>query len=105
MKLKSIEKIKLNEFDLILKIVEKNSKIILTEENPKNTMSYAEVVSVGSKVEDIDIGDVVVDFRNPKKELYTFSIKDERYIHASRHDILMVTSKDNIIIDEEKISS
>jgi len=106
MKIKSVDKLKVHEFDLIVKVIEKDSKIISTDESVKSPMTkYMEVVVVGNKIEDVEVGDVIVDFRNPKKEIYTFKIGKQKYAHLSRHDVLMVTTKDNLITDDEKLTS
>lgn len=106
MKFKNIQELKINKFDLLVRIQKRvKSDLILPEgsyNSNNNTMEYLEVVKLGDDVDDLNAGDLIIELRDPNKSLRVFKVEGKLYSLISRHDVVMATIKDNVSFEDEE---
>lgn len=102
-RIKDVSKIKMNEGNVLIKIHKKESKIILPDsdgdENP--SVDYAEVVALGKKVEGLEVGNIILEF----KTVYGFEWESSHYAIVHRLSIGMAVDKDNFDLSRKKPTS
>jgi len=92
-RVKDISKLKLSAGYVLIKLNFKNSPILAPGSMSKNNeqLSHAEVVAYGATVEDLTIGDIVLDFTSKEG----FEWEGDKYTIIARMNIRIVTSKSN----------
>jgi hypothetical protein len=90
-RVKDITKIKLKGEEYLIKIIEKDSKVILLDSNEQSGISYAVIVQENSLHSNLKVGDILLDFTAKK----VFTWNKEKYAVLLRHEIAMAVSADN----------
>ena len=105
-RIKDLSKIILRTDDLLLKIQEQSRSGIILPDSVKNELPmHGEVIAVGTGVEDIEVGDIIIDVHTQAlrayeikkdKQLENINEEDnEKYGIISRHSIIIVIKPDN----------
>jgi len=97
-KVKDLSKIVVRGDMLLVKLFDKKSKSGLILEG-SDAIDYLEVIAVGYKIEDVNVGDIVLDL--DVKEINTFELEGIRYARISRNLCGFITSRDNIDFDKK----
>ena len=102
-RIKDIEKIKMNDGNVLIRVHKKESKIILPNEDSNNSphVDYAEVVSVAEDVDDLKKGDIILEF----KTVYGFEWEDKHYAVVHRLSIGIAFTKSNFDAKRKKPTS
>jgi len=98
-RIKDLEKIKMNDGNVLIKIHKKESKIILAgDDNDPSLVDHAEIIAVSKSVDDLKKGDIVLEF----KTVYGFEWEEEHYAVVHRLSIGMAVDKANFDIKKKK---
>jgi co-chaperonin GroES (HSP10) len=100
--IKVVEEIILGEFELLIEIKEQKTKagIIVPDKNLKdNKLAYGVVAAKGAKVEDLEVGDIIVKTRAEGGP--GFKHHDVDYVIISRHQVLIAVKPTNFDISDE----
>jgi len=97
-RIKDLSKIIIQDEMVLMKIVEKNSKIILSDEaDSADRIDYCTVVKKGDAVKKYDVGDIVLRFSTPKGAVgYVY-----KYVLVAQFNITLAVKPDNM--DFEKV--
>jgi len=90
-RIKDITKMKILSERAIIRLKEKNSAILLLDEKRGDGVEYAEIVAFHKSIEDLEVGDIVLDFG----KIEVFEWKKEKYSVVPRHQMRVVVSRDN----------
>jgi hypothetical protein len=101
-RIKDIEKIKMNDGNVLIKIHKKESKIILPNEDSNDSphVDHAEVIAIASDITDLKKGDIIMEF----KTVYGFEWNEENYAVVHRLSIGIAFDKINFNIKKAKPS-
>ncbi len=104
--IKDITKIKLNKGNVLVKVYEKQSNILIVKDleeaavPSEETLDYVEVKVVGPEVEDLEVGDIILDFSNGLGMM----IGDQAYLIIHRLSINLAVTADNIDLENNLTS-
>jgi co-chaperonin GroES (HSP10) len=101
-RIKDISKIKLGEFEMLIKIHQPETKsgiIMPSDDLKEGSLAYAEVIAVGEKIEDYKPSDIIVKTRT--EQVHGFKLGDTEYALIRRHDILIGVEKSNFDVSQE----
>ena len=103
-KVKDVKNVILAEYDLIVKMegYKTKSGIEIQGEESKQKLGYGVVTAKGKKVEDLDIGDIVLMIRNNAST--GFKHKDGEYLILSRPNIQLAVKPDNFDKSKANVS-
>ena len=98
-RIKDFSKITLRGDMLLLKVNVPTKSIIMPAEAIKNNFDYATVIAAGQNIEDVKVGDIVVDIDGPVTH-YTIEKDGEKitYVRTPRHNCAIIVSPDNFDI-------
>ncbi len=103
-RIKDVNGIKLREFEVLLKVKELPSSIVLlNKENDQQENAFLEIVKKGDAVKDFNVGDIVLKL-DVQRAAY-FSIKEQDYFIAGENSLKLVVEKDNFDLPEENSTS
>lgn len=94
-RVKDVSKIKVRSDMLLVEIFEKPKSLILTPDtvNEKGvSWDYSIVIAKGSKIEDVEIGDVILSYTGGA---HVFEVRDKSYSQLMRHLCDVIVSADN----------
>lgn len=95
-RIKDLSKIIIQDEMVLMKIVEKQSKIILSESaDSADSIDYCTVVKKGDAVKKYDIGDIVLRFNTPKGAV-GYVYRNEKYVLVAQFNITLAVKPDNI---------
>jgi hypothetical protein len=97
-RVKDLSKLKLCLGSVLIKIHMKDSKILSTTTNNSALADYAEVTAISADITDLNIGDIVLDFRSNEG----FKWNNEHYALIPRMNIKIASDKDNIDLFKDK---
>lgn len=92
---KDIDKVNIAPSFVLIKITQKKSEIIMPDTVGVNPMSTAYVVKVGNKVDNINVGDVVVDLKNERAGVYYYKKGEDTFMLTDQYNLLMWTTESN----------
>jgi len=101
-RIKSVEKIKMNPGNVLIKIHFRDSKIIIPNKSVDYdgpAIDYAEVVAVSSDITDLKKGDIILEF----KTVYGFEYESDYYAIVHRLALNMVIGTTNF--DKKRVKS
>jgi hypothetical protein len=103
-RIKDVKKVRLQDDEVLLQVFIKKTSIITLENDKGTEFNYCKVLAKGSKVEHIDVGDIVLDVVNGTyKDL---KVKETVYLIIRAVGIKVAVPKDNfVIMNETKILS
>jgi len=94
-RIKDFSKVKVRPDMLFCKVhMKKESKIIIPEEvqDKGQGFDYVEVISVGNKIDDVEVGDIILDIDG---SMTTYKLEDVTYGRVARHICGLIVSPDN----------
>jgi hypothetical protein len=96
-RVKDISKIKVSAGYVLIKIKVKDSLIVTPDSKQKGgpQVDYAEVITYGRDIEDVNIGDIVIDFSTTQG----FNYNGEQYGLVPRMGIKFLVERDNFNFD------
>ncbi|MBD3256571.1 MAG: hypothetical protein GF383_15865 [Candidatus Lokiarchaeota archaeon] len=99
-----MSKVILTEYDLIVKMegYKTKSGIELQGSESREKLGYGVVVVKGRKIEDLDVGDIVLMTRTNSST--GFKYEDNEYLILSRPNIQLATKPDNFNKDKADVS-
>lgn len=103
--IKDINKLIVSDFDLVVELKQRVSKsgIITSNKVGKNPLGYGVIVIKGEKVEDLEVGDIILQTR--VENVPGFTSNKREYIVIARHAVLLATKKDNFIGESDEQSN
>jgi len=104
-KIKDIKKIKLKDYDILCKVKEIKSTVILLTGKGNESVgnNYLEVIAKGKAVNSVDVGDyvLIVDYR----AALPFGYRKELYLLVTDNTVKLVVDKDNLDLSNEQVVS
>jgi len=94
-RIKDFSEVKVRPDMLFCKVhMKKESKIIIPEEaqSKGQGFDYVEVIAVGNKIDDVEVGDIILDIEG---KMTTYKIGEESYSVVARHICVVIVSPDN----------
>jgi len=94
-RIKDFSEVKVRPDMLFCKVhMKKESKIIIPEEvqDKGQGFDYVEVISVGNKIDDVEVGDIILDIDG---SMTTYKLEDVTYGRVARHICGLIVSPDN----------
>ena len=99
-KVKDVMRCNLPEGFILIKLIEKESKIIKPSGSSMSYDSTLKVVKVGDKVEKTVPGDVVVDLKSEVHGVYFYTKDGDNYLVTDQYNLLLWTPEDNYAVNE-----
>jgi hypothetical protein len=91
-RIKDISKLRMYTGSVLIKIKMKQNKIVAPEGNtPQSMVEYAEVIAIHPDVKDLEVGDIVLDFRTSE----AFDYCGDKYSVVPRNNVKVAVSPDN----------
>jgi len=98
-RIKDFSKVKVRPDMLFCRVYRTSKKIFIPEEASRrgDDINYAEVIAVGNKIDDVEVGDIILDVDG---NMIVVDIKDEKgnvksYGRIARHICGVIVSPDN----------
>lgn len=91
-RIKHIEESVIRADSVLVEVHNIESSIILSNTNSNDKVDYTEVIKVGEKVEDIKVGDILLDVAGA---ISGYTIGDKSYALITRHNIVLAVRPEN----------
>lgn len=101
-RVKDVTKIRMFQGSVMIKIVLKNQKIVAPDKSRvDNVTDYAEIIMVSPDVTDLQVGDIVLDFRTSE----AFDWRGDKYAIIPRMSIKIAVPKEEFINTKKKVDT
>ena len=101
-RVQDVTKIRMFQGSVMIKIVLKNQKIVAPDKSRvDNVTDYAEIIMISPDVTDLQVGDIVLDFRTSE----AFDWKGDKYAIIPRMSIKIAVPKEEFINTKKKVDT
>ena len=101
-RVQDVTKIRMFQGSVMIKIVLKNQKIVAPDKSRvDNVTDYAEIIMVSPDVTDLQVGDIVLDFRTSE----AFDWRGDKYAIIPRMSIKIAVPKEEFINTKKKVDT
>jgi hypothetical protein len=101
-RVQDVTKIRMFQGSVMIKIVLKNQKIVAPDKSRvDNVTDYAEIIMISPDVTDLQVGDIVLDFRTSE----AFDWRGDKYAIIPRMSIKIAVPKEEFINTKKKVDT